>query len=219
MLWITSDTHYWHKNICLGSSVWQDKSGCRDFNSPKEMSDALVNSINKYVMQEDTLYDLGDWSFGGIENIWNFRKRINCKNIYLVPGNHDHHIKKNKLIECDTDWCYNNIKNFLDLSLPCPEKISVPAQQLFNILPELTKIVIDKQKFILSHYPIDEWEDMDRGSIMLHGHCHGNINDCETNTIYKRMDVGMDWKEFRPYSIDEIIKIMNKRKIKAHATK
>ena len=219
MIWITSDTHYWHKNICLGSSVWQDKSGCRDFNSPKEMSDALVNSINKYVMQEDTLYDLGDWSFGGIENIWNFRKRINCKNIYLVPGNHDHHIKKNKLIECDTDWCYNNIKNFLDLSLPCPEKISVPAQQLFNILPELTKIVIDKQKFILSHYPIDEWEDMDRGSIMLHGHCHGNINDCETNTIYKRMDVGMDWKEFRPYSIDEIIKIMNKRKIKAHATK
>ena len=219
MLWITSDTHYWHKNICLGSSVWQDKSGCRDFNSPKEMSDALVNSINKYVMQEDTLYDLGDWSFGGIENIWNFRKRINCKNIYLVPGNHDHHIKKNKLIECDIDWCYNNIKNFLDLSLPCPEKISVPAQQLFNILPELTKIVIDKQEIILSHYPIDEWEDMDRGSIMLHGHCHGNINDCETNTIYKRMDVGMDWKEFRPYSIDEIIKIMNKRKIKAHATK
>ena len=218
MIWITSDTHYWHTNMCLGSSVWQDKSGCRDFNSPKEMSDALVNSINKYVMQEDALYHLGDWSFGGIENIWNFRKRINCKNIYLVPGNHDHHIKKNKLIECDTDWCYNNIKNFLDLSLPCPEKISVPAQQLFNILPELTKIVIDKQKFILSHYPIDEWEDMDRGSIMLHGHCHGNINDCETNTIYKRMDIGIDWKEFRPYSINEIIEIMNKRKIKAHAT-
>ena len=38
MIWITSDTHYWHKNICLGSSVWQDKSECRDFNSPSEMS-------------------------------------------------------------------------------------------------------------------------------------------------------------------------------------
>ena len=52
---------------------------------------------------EDTLYHLGDWSFGGIENIWNFRKRINCKNIYLVPGNHDHHIKKNKL-EKPKNW-------------------------------------------------------------------------------------------------------------------
>ena len=28
------------------------------------------------------------------------------------------------------------------------------------------------------------------------------------------MDVGLDWKEFRPYSLDEILKIMEKRKIK-----
>ena len=196
MIWITSDTHYWHTNMCLGSSVWQDKSGCRDFNSPKEMSDALVNSINKYVMQEDTLIHLGDWSFGGQENILNFFNRLNCKNIQLVPGNHDQHIKK-------------------------PRQLSngQMTNELFTVLPELCNITFNKQKFILCHYPIDEWEDMDRGSIMLHGHCHGNINDCETNTIYKRMDVGMDWKEFRPYSIDEIIKIMNKRKIKAHATK
>lgn len=221
MIWITSDTHYWHKNICLGSSVWQDKSGCRDFNSPKEMSDALINSINKHVMQEDTLYHLGDWSFGGVENIWNFRKRINCKNIYLVPGNHDQHIKSNKILP-NCKWGHHYI-GFEDW-YPTKEELimedtPVGAEELFNILPELTTIIIDKQKFILSHYPIDEWEDMDRGSIMLHGHCHGNINDCETNTIYKRMDIGIDWKEFRPYSIDEIIKIMNKRKIKAHATK
>ena len=195
MLWITSDTHYWHKNICLGSSVWQDKSGCRDFDNPSEMSAALVSSINKYVMQEDTLIHLGDWSFGGQENILNFFNRLNCKNIHLVPGNHDQHIKK-------------------------PRQLSngQMTNELFTVLPELHNITLNKQKFILSHYPIDEWEDMDRGSIMLHGHCHGQINDCETNTIYKRMDIGIDWKEFRPYSIDEIIKIMNKRKIKVHAT-
>ena len=195
MIWITSDTHYWHTNMCLGSSVWQDKSGCRDFNSPKEMSDALVNSINKYVMQEDTLIHLGDWSFGGQENILNFFNRLNCKNIQLVPGNHDQHLKK-------------------------PRQLSngQMTNELFTVLPELCNITFNKQKFILCHYPIDEWEDMDRGSIMLHGHCHGKINDCETNTIYKRMDIGIDWKEFRPYSIDEIVRIMNKRKIKAHAT-
>jgi calcineurin-like phosphoesterase family protein len=28
------------------------------------------------------------------------------------------------------------------------------------------------------------------------------------------MDVGIDWEEFRPYSIDEIVKIMNKRNVK-----
>lgn len=212
MIWITSDTHYWHKNICLGSSAWKDKSGCRDFNNPKEMSEALVNSINKYVQQDDTLYHLGDWSFGGQENILNFWNRLICKNIKLVPGNHDSHIKKNKP--------FKNlfIKDGYISEFDEKGSKSLAPNHLFTVLPELTSFIYEKQKFIFCHYPIDEWKDMDRGSIMLHGHCHGNINDCETNTFYKRMDVGIDWKEFRPYSIEEIIKIMNKRKIKTHAT-
>jgi hypothetical protein len=32
--------------------------------------------------------------------------------------------------------------------------------------------------------------------------------------IAKRMDVGMDWEEFRPYNWDEIKEIMQERKIK-----
>lgn len=212
MIWITSDTHYWHKNICKGSSVWQDKSGCRDFDNPKEMSEALVDSINKYVQQDDTLYHLGDWSFGGQENILNFWNRLICKNIKLVPGNHDNHIKNNKP--------FKNlfIKDGYISEFDEKGSESLAPNHLFTVLSELVPFVYEKQKFIFCHYPIDEWEDMDRGSIMLHGHCHGNINDCETNTFYKRMDIGIDWKEFRPYSIDEIIKIMNKREIKAHAT-
>lgn len=214
-IWFTSDTHFMHKNLCLGVSEWNDKHlSARKFDILEEMNELIVKNINNVVKEGDILYHLGDWSFGGIENIWKFRKRINCKNIYLVPGNHDHHIKKNKLIECDIDWCYNNIKNFLDLSLPCPEKISVPSQQLFNILPELTKIVIDKQEIILSHFPLEEWENMDRGSIHLHGHCHHTKDYTDLNMYNKRMDVGLDWEEFRPYSIDEILEIMKERKIK-----
>jgi calcineurin-like phosphoesterase family protein len=214
-IYFTSDTHWFHKNIVLGVSEWDDKEkSCRKFQTLEEMNELIDNNINKYVKADDILYHLGDWSFGCISNIWEFRKRINCKNIYLVPGNHDHHIKKNKLIECDIDWCYNNIKNFLDLSLPCPEKISVPAQQLFNILPELTKIKIDKQEIILSHFPLEEWENMDRGSWMLHGHCHGTKDYTDLNMYSKRMDVGMDWEEFRPYSWNEIKEIMKEHKIK-----
>ena len=80
----------------------------------------------------------------------------------------------------------------------------------------MTTITYNKQLIVLSHYPIDQWKDMDRGSIMLHGHCHHNIDSCEINSKNKRMDVGIDWEEFRPYSIDEIIKIMNKKEIKKH---
>ena len=78
MIWFISDTHFGHKNICYGVSEWENKiTNTRPFNSLEEMNWAIVNSINNYVKEDDILYHLGDWSFGGIENIWNFRKRCN----------------------------------------------------------------------------------------------------------------------------------------------
>ena len=38
------------------------------------MSQHIVEQINKYVQQDDILIHLGDWSFSGIEIIWNFKK-------------------------------------------------------------------------------------------------------------------------------------------------
>ena len=88
MIWISSDWHYWHKNITYGESVWQDKEiNTRKFDTTQEMSRKLVENINKYVKQDDEIYFLGDFAFSGIENIWNFRKQIICKNIYFA-GRH-----------------------------------------------------------------------------------------------------------------------------------
>ena len=209
-IWFVSDTHHSHKNICIGVSDWDDKEkSCRNFQTLEEMNELIVNNINKYVKEDDILYHLGDWSFGGIENIWEFRKQIKCKNIYLVPGNHDHHVKSNKTIKCDIDWAYDNIKDYLSFHNPInmPKETNVHSKELFTaVLPELTKITIDKQEVILCHFPLDEWENMDRGSIHLHGHCHHTKDYTDLNMYAKRMDVGMDWKEFRPYSLEEIKK-------------
>ena len=197
-IYFTSDTHYNHSNLCLGVSTWDDKElSCRKFQTLEEMNELIVKNINDVVKEDDILYHLGDWSFGGIENIWEFRKQIKCKNIYLVPGNHDHHIKKNKLL------------------LQKEYDINIYAHDCFlEILPELTKILIDKKEIILSHFPLEEWENMDRGAIHLHGHCHHTKDYTDLNMYAKRMDVGMDWEEFRPYSWEEIKEIMKERKIK-----
>lgn len=32
-VFITSDTHYGHANICRGVSTWDDKTKCRDFDT------------------------------------------------------------------------------------------------------------------------------------------------------------------------------------------
>lgn len=198
-IWFVSDTHYSHKNLCLGVSEWDDKTkSCRNFQTLEEMNELIVSNINKYVKEDDILYHLGDWSFGGIENIWKFRKLINCKNIYLVPGNHDHHIKSNKILP-------NCIIRTFNLN----------SKDVFTeVLPELTKITIDKKEVILCHFPLEEWENMDRGSIHLHGHSHHTKDYTDLNMYTKRMDVGMDWEEFRPYIWEEIKEIMKERKIK-----
>ena len=96
-IWFTSDTHFGHKNISsVHESQW--KSGYRNFNNLHHHNSSIVDNINKYVKEDDILYHLGDWSFGGINNVWEFRKRLVCKNIHLILGNHDHHIEANKQI-------------------------------------------------------------------------------------------------------------------------
>ena len=88
-VWITSDTHYSHKNICRGVTDWRMPDGSipisqtRDFPTIQKMNDAIVNNINNVVMQDDILIHLGDWSFGGFQSIPEFMGRLVCKNVYL----------------------------------------------------------------------------------------------------------------------------------------
>jgi len=194
-IWFTSDTHYAHKNICRGVSEWKDEDKTRNFSTLESMNWRIVKQINNHVEADDILYHLGDWSFNGVENIWNFRKQIICKNVHLIFGNHDQHIKKN-------NWSF--------------EHVGFPQDNFLSVQGYL-ELEIGKQTFVLSHYPMEEWLEMDRrGGIMLHGHCHHAIDESETNSIYRRMDVGMDWREFRPFSLEEVLDKMKGRPLKKH---
>jgi calcineurin-like phosphoesterase family protein len=224
MIWFVSDLHYNHANICRGVTKWgktingifyPDVINTRDYASLDEMNKAIVDSINKYVKKDDELYFLGDWSFRGIESIYLFWKQLNCKyNIHFVPGNHDHKFKKDfELPNCKRNGPYSSdIIDGAPIGGDYPDYVI--SNSLFKeYLPEITSLVYNKQKFILSHYPIEEWEDMDHGSIMVHGHCHHKLDTSDSNMFYRRKDVG--WID-RPYSIDEIIEEMKDRKIKKH---
>lgn len=193
-VWFTADTHYWHKNITYGESVWANKeTGCRRFDTTQEMSKHIVEQINKYVQQDDILIHLGDWSFNGIENIWNFKKQLIVDTIYLCVGNHDNHIRKNQL-------------------LPNPDIENLPCQYIFDEVGDYMEIMVEKDLFCCMHYPIDEWNDRHHKAFMLHGHQHGN------NTYKKgRLDVGMDnafklFGEYRPFSYEDIMKIFKNQK-------
>lgn len=213
-VFFTSDTHYMHRNIA-GPKVSQWNKGYRDFNDEQEMSIELVKQINKHVKHNDILYHLGDWSFGGINNIWNFRKQINCQNIHLILGNHDHHIENNRLLPNIWYSIYQNLGIISTENFTSDDDDKVYAKDLFNTVQHVKNVKHGNNSFFLSHYAHRVWNKSHHDVIHLYGHSHASIDD----NWGKSMDVGVDnaYKllgEYRPFYLQEVLEIMNKREIK-----
>jgi calcineurin-like phosphoesterase family protein len=51
---------------------------------------ALLDAINSQVQPKDTLWILGDFCWGDLAEATRYRERIQCENVHLVWGNHDH---------------------------------------------------------------------------------------------------------------------------------
>lgn len=188
-VYITSDIHYGHKNICRGVTNWRTPEGevpinsTRDFDSIEQMNSTIVDRINSKVGQEDTLIITGDVAFGGFENIGIFLDRLVCKNIYLILGNHDHHIK--------------NDRGYI--------------KDRFIAVKDYAELNIDGVNFVLCHYPLASWHGLNKGVIHLHGHVHLSVQNKWGNG--KKLDVGLDGNNLYPYSITEIVHMMDKREV------
>ena len=188
-VWVTSDPHYNHKNICRGVTGWRTLDGkvpednTRDFQTLDVMNSVIVDNINSKVGQNDTLIMLGDIAFGGFEFIKIFLDRLVCKNIHLVLGNHDHHIRNNR----------DNIKD------------------MFLSVSDYLQVNIDGQNFVMTHYPFASWNGLGKGVVHLHGHVHLPVGKKWGKG--KRLDVGVDGNGLYPYSITEIVHMMDKRMV------
>ena len=132
MIWFTSDTHFGHENVL--------KFTDRPWETIWQMNDAIVDSINGMVAVDDELYILGDFSFKmTAQDAYGLRKRITCRRIHLVPGNHD------------KDWTQPAVAG------------------AFTVEPPICVLKIDGQKIVLSHYPMADWQGMSHGSWHLVG--------------------------------------------------
>jgi calcineurin-like phosphoesterase family protein len=102
-VWFTADTHFGHGNIikyCQRpflsaeelASVRTDPRGKLRLSAEtvRRHDDALLAAINERVDEHDTLWILGDFCWGGIDEAHHYRSRIRCRNVHLVWGNHDH---------------------------------------------------------------------------------------------------------------------------------
>ena len=177
MIYLTSDLHLGHKSILR----YVD----RPFNSVEEMNEALINNINSVIKPNSDLYILGDLYFGPNqeENTFEYAKKIKCKHIHLIRGNHDMHL--DKLIKLNEEY------------------------KVFETIAPYKEINYEKRRIVLCHFPFmdNAWNKAMHGSIDLHGHLHSNKN---YNLEQKakgllRYDVGVDANDYKPVLLDDIL--------------
>ena len=92
MIWFSSDHHFNHKRIL------EYCADTRPYTNIEEMNSIYIDNWNSVVKPSDTVYYLGDFVMGGVEEAVAFATALNGR-IYFIEGNHD------------SRW-YGKIKNF-----------------------------------------------------------------------------------------------------------
>ena len=92
MIYLISDHHFNHSAII--------KSTNRPFKDVSEMNTHMIKMWNKIVSNKDTIYHLGDFSWGNREFVRSIVEQLNGYKI-LIKGNHD---RKSKIFYHDVGF-------------------------------------------------------------------------------------------------------------------
>lgn len=111
------------------------------------MDDTLCNNWNAVVGPEDTVYHLGDFSFGLPDK---YLTRLNG-HIFFVMGNHDREMRR---VRQERKWNHK-----------------------VTFLPDLAEVEVEGQKIVLCHYAMRVWNKSHHGTWHLYGHSHGSLPD------------------------------------------
>ena len=129
----------------------------RPFENVKEMNWHIEQELITKVGPGDILFDMGDLFWKTDETTMkNVISLASPKEWYKILGNHDN---------------YNVYrKSYIGT--------------LFTLLSDILEINVDHEgrnyRLTLCHYPMISWNGKARGTLMIHGHCHGNIDNINT---------------------------------------
>lgn len=106
MIYFTSDTHFYHKNILTMNG--------RPFQNTFEMHEYIIQSWNSIVGKDDEVYFLGDLTWGNPKGTKEILDRLNGK-IYFIKGNHD---KLKDLNKHDIIKRFEWLKDYYEIKYP-----------------------------------------------------------------------------------------------------
>lgn len=148
----------------------------RPFKSVDEMNAVMVETWNRLVTDDDTVYHLGDCTLGDIHHFRKWASQLHGS-IKILPGSHD------------SPW----LKDFVD-----DEKVQVIAPLVSLEFPELI-VGTSPQVIVMCHYSMQAWDRSNHGAWHLFGHSHGKLKG-----IGLSFDVGMDCTDFAPLSLETV---------------
>jgi len=140
------------------------------------MNEAMVAEWNAVVNPDDLVYLLGDVAFLPAQKAADYMTRCNGRKI-LIQGNHDRKLLNDATFRA----CFEQVHQYLD-------------------------VTYEGQRIVMFHYPIFDHDGAGRGSLMLHGHRHGNPHHIPG----KIMDVGMDSTGSIVVELDQVIAKLDK---------
>ncbi|TPK78208.1 metallophosphoesterase [Mesorhizobium sp. B2-4-17] len=153
----TADTHFGHQ-------LMLSETACsRPFDDTRAMDEALIANWNDVVKKDDTVYHLGDFSFGlhDGDRVRGIFSRLAGRK-FLVLGNHDYkHQNEVHPVIAGLGW------------------EQPPCQQL--------ETNDEGQRVFMSHYACRTWPGIRKNGWHFYGHNHGDLPP-----LGRSRDVGVD---------------------------
>lgn len=163
-IYFTADLHFGHANLLR----YMPERPFAAQGIIKEHDEWLLDLWRSSVDKRDDVYILGDLTFLKAEDARHLLEKLPGRK-HLVEGNHDANIR-----------AYHNY--------------FTSVHQILDIAVKNARCPFLEQtlRLTMCHYPMLTWNHKSYGSVMLHGHCHGKLDQVNLMSPDLRFDVGID---------------------------
>lgn len=163
-IYFSGDGHIGHKGIL---KYMPERPYATDLDTTAH-DEWFIDLWQKTIGKHDRIYFAGDLTFYKSEVARQLLERLPGEK-YLAVGNHDDSIKAHSNY-------FRKVAQIMEIT----------------VKPSMCDCLQEELHIVLCHYPLLDWPGKYQGSIMLHGHCHGTMDEFNTSSIDLRFDVGID---------------------------
>ena len=163
-IYFTADLHFGHPNILKHSPK-------RPFSDTADIvaHDAWLLELWRATVDKwDTIYILGDLTYQKSDDAHRLLDKLPGRKV-LIEGNHDGSIRSYK----------NYFKDYCQI-------------KEMRFKPMVAPFLKEDFSVVMCHYPLVTWNHKPHGSVMLHGHSHGKLDEYNAQSMDLRFDVGLD---------------------------